>query len=854
MSIAYRLFVAISLLTAAVARADVPTNESAVETGGFGAWIIDSLFEAGTLSTMPDQPGMIGAVLIPFSLSCMVVAAAVIVFKSVQHLLIIGQAKDVESSPISMTWAPIHMLVSIALIMPLPSGYSMGQYAAIWLAHQSNTLGNMTAQAAVTTNYGVITQVPLPDVRHATEAIIDAHLCKSIYNAAARYVESNGGTSTEVMPRPMLTRELESVAGLSGPDLSQTPTLSRAGVMFERNRANGGFLNIGPGLGNFCGSVIVEFTTDTENFWSDEGFFSDEPASLPRNDAGQFQSNVDSCTTGPMCVQGRDLTDIENRKQAAVEMFGSAHTKARDVFMNEALSGASAMNAVEKLTYDVPDYFEALLDNQAGDNYVEKQREELDKIERAADATVKMVGNLQTKVYASYATAINTYTANRNGVGDSFRDSVDRIGWPILGLYWFQMSTLNTRILEAVNFRSTSTVNIESKIEQIGALIDDEAFVARMRNRIARYKSAVHNKLLNTRLDDNPGSGGIQSSATNPSVNDAMSHLNNATQAADIKSAFPMFAEELIRSAGKGVINSEEGIMSAIDGFVKGTVFPFLVSPLKTDDNMISGMVSMGHNIIIVSEIGYLAKIAVNAWAEQAVEAAEEDGFVKKSWDAVSNPMSFATDFFLVKVMNSMIGTMINDLVNFVSSMWFFVFLLGLFLAFYVPAIIMIQWLIALVTWMIYIIEAVVVIPLWGILFVAQMGEKAFAPQIAQQGFVHLLSILVYPAFLVIGFIIGLKIVDVASLFLVDFLIIGFLSSTEGFTFGIISLVAGVAVVAIASYQIVLRVFSLMLELHDRAISWIGSKQSFGEGQTEDSARGNVTAVIGKMETKGVGR
>lgn len=100
MSIAYRLFVAISLLTAAVARADVPTNESAVETGGFGAWIIDSLFEAGTLSTMPDQPGMIGAVLIPFSLSCMVVAAAVIVFKSVQHLLIIGQAKDVESSPI----------------------------------------------------------------------------------------------------------------------------------------------------------------------------------------------------------------------------------------------------------------------------------------------------------------------------------------------------------------------------------------------------------------------------------------------------------------------------------------------------------------------------------------------------------------------------------------------------------------------------------------------------------------------------------------------------------------------------------------------------------------------------------
>jgi hypothetical protein len=85
---------------------------------------------------------------------------------------------------------------------------------------------------------------------------------------------------------------------------------------------------------------------------------------------------------------------------------------------------------------------------------------------------------------------------------------------------------------------------------------------------------------------------------------------------------------------------------------------------------------------------------------------------------------------------------------------------------------------------------------------------------------------------------------------LVDFLIIGFLNSTEGFTFGIISMVAGVAIVSVAAYQIVLRIFSLMLELHDRAISWIGNTQSFGENQTENMSRGNIIAIMGKLEQK----
>jgi conjugal transfer/type IV secretion protein DotA/TraY len=833
--------------------ADVPDNETAVNTGGFGKWIIDALFESGTLTTMPDNPGIIGAVLIPFSLSCMVVAVFVIVIKSIQHLLVVAQSKDVESSPVSMTWAPIHMLVAVALIMPMPSGYSMGQYFGIWLGQQSNTLGNMTSEAAVTTNFGVITQMPLPDVRKASEAIIDAHVCKMVYNAAARYVESAGGAYSEVIPRRMTTRELESVAGLSRDSLSANPSITRSGVLFDRVRGNGGFLTQGSSLGNFCGQIMVEFTTETKNFWDDQGFFGNDPVPATTSNGGSFNPTVPACTTGPMCVMGNDLTAIEGIKESTMAMFNSAHSNAATLFITEAVNGSMASGSAVLLTYDLQDYFDGLLDDQASSDYVRSLDDEEAYIEAAADQTVQMISNMQTSVYASYAAAINTFSAQRNSdTGDSFRDSVQRVGWPILGLHWFQMSTLNQKILEAVNFRSTSTVGLEGKLAQIGILIGDDQLVNRMQQRINRYKSEVHNRLLNTQLDPNPASNGTRA-VSNILTDEGIAHMNNATGAADIKSSFPMFAEKLIRSAGDGVITTEDGIMKVIDGYVKSTVFPFLVSPLKNDSNIISGMVNMGHNIIVITEIGYLTKAALDAYAKSKKIEQEEDsgpGIVRKTIDLVSNPFKFIGDIFLIDFMKSFVGILIMDVFNFVAEMWFFVFLLGLFLAFYVPAIIMIQWLIALVTWMIYIIEAVIVIPLWGILFVANMGERAFAPQIAQQGFVHLLSILVYPAFLVIGFIVGLKVVDVASLFLIDFLIIGFLSSTEGFTFGVVSLVAGVGIVAVAAYQIILRVFSLMLELHDRAISWIGNTQSFGEGQTENMSRGSVTAIIGKIEQK----
>lgn len=101
---------------------------------------------------------------------------------------------------------------------------------------------------------------------------------------------------------------------------------------------------------------------------------------------------------------------------------------------------------------------------------------------------------------------------------------------------------------------------------------------------------------------------------------------------------------------------------------------------------------------------------------------------------------------------------------------------------------------------------------------------------------------------MVIGFTIGLKVIDLSSVFFVDFLLIGFMNVTDGYLFGILSFVFGLFIIGFACYQIIMRVFSIVLELNDRAISWVGQRMSYGEGNVEGQVRGGFMAVLSKAE------
>lgn len=814
----------LGLLVATASFASVPASETAYATGGFGKWIIDSLFDAGMITDQASGAGIVGATITPLSLMCMIVAAIIIGMKSIQHLLIVAQAKDLDQSPVAMTWAPLHMVIAVVLMVPLPSGYSMGQYGAIWLGHQSNTLGNLTASKSTDffRNNGAITPPSLPSVHAMVDGVVTSQMCAYLNNQTANFVEDNGGIPIRITPRTMNASELASIGG------SETQGgLTRAGVTFGRVR-EGGFYGGSNIVDDYCGAISVQYTSSAESILSAD---STGPA------------GPESCSWGPLCMGENHATRTEIRN-TAINVFSAAHSDASSAFLGAA-TGSDGKKIAQTLLYDMPNYFAAKESTSSAQAYSQGLKDEPAKIDEAVTLAYSMIGGMQADVYSSYASALDQFGTVRNGSsGENFLDTVDRVGWPVLGLYWFQFTNFSQSVMDSVSVQSIYTGDINSFIDTFALMVDDPEIAFRLKNRVTNYKAALARKIQNTRYDSTPGSTGVSSYSQNASFAAAESAL-------EIREAFPLMREEMLANAYKGGMNPTsvmESITQSINTVTRSLIFPYIIQPLQ-EDNLVNGLVNTGHNIIAVSEIIYAGNVIMRTIDKRRTddrradnEDAEEKGIIAKAFSFFSGPIDL-----VMNAIGFVVDAMLIMLQDF-AELWFYVFLMGLFLAFYLPAMIMIQWLIGLVTWIIYIVEATIIIPLWGLLFTADMGQKSFAPQTAQQGFVHMLSILVYPSLMIIGFVIGLKVIDLISTFLVEYLLIGLLNTTDGYVFGIISMVAGLMILGLACYQIIVRVFSLVLELNDRAMSWIGNRQGYGESQSEGQVRGGVNAVIGKIE------
>jgi conjugal transfer/type IV secretion protein DotA/TraY len=811
----------LGLLFATASFASVPASETAYATGGFGKWIIDSLFDAGTITDQAGGAGIVGATITPLSLMCMIAAAIIIGMKSIQHLLIVAQAKDLDQSPVAMTWAPLHMVIAVVLMVPLPSGYSMGQYGAIWLGHQSNTLGNLTASKSTDffRNNGAISPPSLPSAHAMVDGVVTSQMCAYLNNQTADFVEDNGGVPIRITPRTMNASELASIGG------SETQGgLTRAGVTFGRVR-EGGFYGGSNIVDDYCGAISVQYTSSAESILSADSIGDVDP---------------ESCSFGPLCM-GKDDVTRTSIKNTAINVFSAAHRDASSAFLSAA-TGSDGKKIAQTLLYDMPAYFDAKESTSSAQAYSQGLKDEPAKIDEAVTLAYSMIGGMQADIYSSYASALDQFGTVRNGSsGENFLDTVDRVGWPVLGLYWFQFTNFSQSVMDSVSVQSIYTGDINSFIDTFALMVDDPEIAFLLKNRVTNYKAALARKIQNTRYDSTPGSTGVSSYSQNASFAAAESAL-------EIREAFPLMREEMLANAYKGGMNPTsvmESMTQSLNTFTRSLIFPHIIQPLQ-EDNLVNGLVNTGHNIIAISEIIYVGSVVLRTIDKRKLRKnagkTEKKGIIARAFSFFSGPIGV-----VINAIGFVIDAMIIVFQDF-AELWFYVFLMGLFLAFYLPAMIMIQWLIGMVTWIIYIVEATIIIPLWGLLFTADMGQKSFAPQTAQQGFVHMLSILVYPSLMIIGFVIGLKVIDLISTFLVEYLFIGLLNSTDGYVFGLLSLVAGLMILGLACYQIIVRVFSLVLELNDRAMSWIGNRQGYGESQSEGQVRGGVNAVIGKIE------
>lgn len=809
-------------------------------TLGYGAWLIAALFEAGSLTAPPDNPGLIGTVIRPIGVMSMLVASLLIISKSIQHLLIVAQAKDPAASPISMTWAPIHMVVAITLIMPTASGYSVGQHGAIWVGEQSNTLANLTTRKVTGffRDQGTITATPAPEMRSTIEGIIDAAVCREIINQTGGFIEDQGGNPPTISSK---------VYGNSpeNPFAREPLSENQTATIVHKIKQSSASYTVPSGKGDpFCGGITVSFAN---NFQSED---PDEPKNYTAPSGGTFAySDPDSTMGHRELITEISSLSKEEKTQRMIDAVSEANQSASETVRQLAQSHSGPKAIAQNLLFDLKPHLNAIKNQGQTDNRVEDleqmlSNEEAEYINEAAEQTVQFYKDATRDMHGHYAKALQE---QRESQGRDWTETIDTVGWPILGLYWMQMTAVDSRIKDAMDITVAPIPPAVVPGRATNMMVGDRALSSRIDNRLQRYQ-----ELVNQKLRADPMTYMV---AENDSKQQVMQRFESGTSDLHTK-----LLDEMQDSGGEFVAE-DTVVTSFFSNIFRDYVYPGMMYSLKSDDNILIGMVNAGHMIITVAETAYLTGVVMDG-VEEAVSLNAQEGIATKvkdlGWEAAkwfgAAPAAAADTAASEggrQVLTSPILRPLWELAQDILSYASLLILPGLFLAFYLPAMVMIQWLTQLVTWLIYLVEAVIVIPIWGILFISDMGQQSIAPQSARQGFVHLLSILLYPSLMVVGFVVGLKIVDLISGFLLSFMQIGFKNALDGYMFGIVSSIAGVVVVGLAAYQILMRIFSLMMELNNRVISWVGQLPSYQEGASEQAARSGVVGFIQRGENKG---
>lgn len=815
------------------------SQDLAVQSGGFGKWLIDSLFESGSISNMAQQPGIIGTVIMPLSLMCFIVVLSLIMLKSVQHFIVVSQAKDVNASPVSMTWAPIHILIAISLSLPMPSGYSIGQYGAIWLAEQSNALGNVTAHRATSfiKNRGMITPPPMPSMQSFVNALAMSSTCKVMFSKYGDHMGDLGNN------RSWVQEKLASGSSIPGSEnISQSDEYQSYVISYERKTSIGSVIKTS-GVNDFCGKMVVKYKKPPSG-------------DALKNNLPVFRVDPKNCSDNEsnFCFK-----DGDTLQKSLYSKLYAVNQKFSEFLMgnNGVASGGDShlSNITSNLLYDFDVRLEGATDSDKLDQAVNMLANEDERVDAAVAAAEDLYEQLRDRMYSSYARAINDN--NTKGTAGDWIDNLDRAGWPLMGLYWFQFTNTSDAVGKASQMSFSYTGDISKYFDALYAATRDRELVATLRNRYEKFQQRFTDSIQNTRFDTQPL---VDESRTDVEAMTGISEKDLAAyNAADLRENMPAMFNAIKDQAGNGNENISGDIWAVdwINDWSRTYVFPLIVDTLK-DGDIVSSMVNTGHKIIAISEGVYMAKLLIDALDKKSKnpkspgndDDSENDDSSTSWWSIFSNPLGVIGHklWEAMDIAASMVMQVVDDFISY----WKYIFFAGLFLAFYLPAMIMIQWLIGVVTWVIYLLEATVIIPVWSLLFVGEMGEKSFSPQTARQGFVHLLSILLYPSLMVIGFIFGLKVIDLISPFIIDFLIIGLLNATDGYAFGLVSFAAGLILLAIAAYQIIIRIFSIVLEFNDRAMSWIGQRVSYGEASGEQGARGGFVGAIneGKMHSR----
>jgi conjugal transfer/type IV secretion protein DotA/TraY len=166
----------------------------------------------------------------------------------------------------------------------------------------------------------------------------------------------------------------------------------------------------------------------------------------------------------------------------------------------------------------------------------------------------------------------------------------------------------------------------------------------------------------------------------------------------------------------------------------------------------------------------------------------------------------------------------------------------GIMLAFYLPALPWILWMSAVLGWLILIVETLFAAPLWAVGHLIPEGD-GMTGQHGRQGYMLLLGVLARPPLMVAGFFASLIIFSLFGNFVGHCFSIFISSSEQGHITGITTMIMQVVILTAAMVAFSHKIFSLINNLPERVVNWIGQlNQNLGEAADESRVHGTVIA------------
>lgn len=196
-----------------------------------------------------------------------------------------------------------------------------------------------------------------------------------------------------------------------------------------------------------------------------------------------------------------------------------------------------------------------------------------------------------------------------------------------------------------------------------------------------------------------------------------------------------------------------------------------------------------------------------------------------------------------VPFLGGAIESVVNLFVTIAGAIGSYLLIAGGFLALYLPSIPLLLWVGGLISWMLMLIETILVAPIWAAAH-AMPEEEGLAGRYARQGYLLFIGVIARPI-LMVGALLGALLVARAALQMIVpmyswFIDLAFSRGTMGpFAAGVLLFIFVLLMVYVAR-----QCFSLIHLVPDRVLRFIGTSESLGEGIREQNFQ---AATIGAL-------